>query len=89
MLSLGLSSLPQPDPKKISRIKNWVVSLLKLDISTTVFVTQLECHEKGCPPVETVIALIQAGEKTKQKKIHKCINDIEEKDIINLFSEDK
>ena len=86
MFSLGINSLPQPDSKKISRIKGWVISLLKLDSSTTVFVTQLECREQGCPPVETVIALIEDRKKTKQKKIHKCINEIDEKDIRNLFT---
>ena len=81
-----MNSLPKPDPNKVTSIKKWVGSLLKLDSMTTVFVTQLECAEPDCPPVETVIALIKAGEKTRQKKTHKCINDIEKDDIIKLFS---
>ena len=69
MFSIGINSLPKPQAGKVIPIKNWVSSMLKLDNETTVFVTQLECKEPGCPPVETVIALIQSGKKTTQKKI--------------------
>ena len=86
MFSLGVNSLPKADPNKVRSIKEWVRSLLNLDSMTTIFVTQIECKEPGCPPVETVVALIRSGETTKQKKTHKSINDIEEKDIAKLFS---
>ena len=85
MFSLEPNPLPKPDPKKITSIKSWVASCLKLDESTTVFVTQLECKEPDCPPVETVIALIKAGQDTIQKKTHKSINEIEKEDVYNLF----
>ena len=87
MFTVGVNSLPKADSKKISMIKGWVGSLLKLDKLTTIFVTQLECQEPGCPPIETVIALMKPKEKTEQKKIHKCINDINENDIIRIFKQ--
>ena len=86
MYSLGIRTFPKEDPSKVRSIKKWVQSLLNLDSMTTIFVTQIECKEPGCPPAGTIIALIKPGEKTRQKKTHKLINDIEEKDITNLFS---
>ncbi|NRA45596.1 MAG: hypothetical protein HRU09_11630 [Oligoflexales bacterium] len=86
MFNIGPNSLPKPSAKNITAIKNQVSSLLELDEQTTVFVTQLECKEPGCPPIETVIALIKAGEKTQQKKIHKAINEVTKGDIEALFS---
>lgn len=88
MFTIGASSLPKPDPERISAIKRWVCSHLKLDDSTAVFVTQLECKESGCPPVETVIAIMKGGEEPMKRKIHKSINEIFEADLLELFSQE-
>ena len=67
MFSIGLKTTAAADPQKISQVKNWVTTLLNLNDSTTIFVTQLECKEQGCPPIETVIALIESGKKLSKK----------------------
>jgi hypothetical protein len=36
-----------------------------------VLVSELQCTEPGCPPVETVVALLREGEKPRQVKVHK------------------
>lgn len=86
MLPLDLFSRPQNNSYKISIIKEWIYSVLNLDDSTAVFITQIECREKNCPPAETVIALINSDKKTNKKTINKPISEIKKKDIINMFN---
>lgn len=86
MFSIGGLSAHKPNPKKIAEIKRWVRRTLNLDDKTTVFVTQLECHEPGCPPVETVIALLRSGQQSQQRKMHKSVNDLNYDDINRLFA---
>lgn len=77
-------SRPQPDQAASARIKGWVAQHLALPGEVTVMVTELRCSEPGCPPLETVIALLQAGQPTRQHKIHKGIADVTERDIAAL-----
>ena len=85
MLTLGVN-LPKPQPGKIAKIKEWITDCLKLDGTATIFVTQLECREPDCPPVETVIAIIKSQQKTLQKKTHRSINEINRDDVYSLFT---
>ena len=86
MFILGSDSLSKPQPDKILKIKDWVTSILDLDNKTSIFIRQLECKDPNCPPVETVIALLRKDQKTIQKKVHKCVNDIIKKDIIHVLT---
>ena len=47
-------------------------------------VTELECCEPGCPPIETVIALLKGPGNTQQYKIHKTADEIGLFDVENL-----
>jgi hypothetical protein len=47
-------------------------------------VTELECREPGCPPIETVIALLEGPGKTTQFKIHKMAGDVTRSDVAQL-----
>lgn len=49
------------DVDSIIKIKNWVRETFKLTEYETVLVTELKCHEEGCPPVETVIVVLWNG----------------------------
>ncbi len=49
------------------QVKRWVEEQLGLDEPITVFVTELACHEPGCPPIETVIALLGGSDKKTWK----------------------
>ncbi|OQW37767.1 MAG: hypothetical protein A4C66_12275 [Nitrospira sp. HN-bin3] len=44
-------------------------------------VTELECREPGCPPIETVIAVLTGPGNTQQYKIHKTATEIGLSDI--------
>lgn len=69
------------DPEQAKRIKTWVRTTWSLPDDTTVMVTELECREPGCPPIETVIALLEGPGKITQHKIHKMASDVSQADV--------
>ena len=46
-----------------------------------VVVNELRCTEPGCPPLETVIALLRSGSAPRQVKVHKPVIDVTEDDL--------
>jgi len=71
------------DPKKMQQLKNWIYELLRLEPEVSVSLSQLQCKEPGCPPVETAITILT--DPAQQYKIHKAIADIEQADLLKLF----
>jgi len=71
---------PARDPQHAALVKRWVVEALGPCDDRTVMVTELACSEPGCPPVETVIALLAPG-RQDQVKIHKALADVTSADV--------
>jgi len=46
-----------------------------------VVVNELQCTEPGCPPIETVVALLRAGNEPRQVKVHKPAAEVTEDDL--------
>jgi hypothetical protein len=46
----------------------------------TVLIAELACTEPGCPPIETVIALLSEDGKT-QHKVHKPVDEVTLDDV--------
>jgi hypothetical protein len=67
------------DPGETARVKALVVGLIGA-ANATVLVTELECSEPGCPPVETVIALL-SDDGNAQCKVHKPVTDVTFEDV--------
>jgi hypothetical protein len=67
------------------QVKEWIYQALKLDEEIPISLSQLQCNEPNCPPIETVIALMKSP--VEQYKIHKPIAEIEYKDIAELIKE--
>jgi hypothetical protein len=58
-------------------------------VGCSILVTELKCTEPGCPPVETVIALLpdpKSGTKKRQVKIHKPLTEITEEEVVRAIS---
>ncbi|MCW6004442.1 hypothetical protein K1W54_07570 [Micromonospora sp. CPCC 205371] len=62
-------------------LKAAVRDVLSLDDSDTVVIQQLACAEPGCPPVETVVAVLSATEAPRRWTIHKPTADVTGDDI--------
>jgi hypothetical protein len=69
----------------IRQIKSWVAEAFALPEGATVLVTELRCAEPGCPPLETVIAILSDRER-RQFKLHKSAAEIDRADISGLSS---
>jgi hypothetical protein len=82
-MNLFSQDKPKADPKQIQQIKSWVYRILEVDSRIPISISQLACKKPGCPPIETVIAIMSTP--VQQYKIHKAANDIDEIDICNLF----
>jgi len=67
----------------VARITSWVRELLVLDPDVAVLVTELHCTEPGCPPIETVIAVLAEG-APRQYKLHRAMADVTCDDIVAL-----
>ncbi|MBT9317866.1 hypothetical protein [Leptothoe spongobia] len=72
-------------PAQLQQLKAWVYQTLSLDESSTpVSISQLTCTEPGCPPLETVIAVMTQPPKTY--KIHQPAVEIEKDDIVQALN---
>ncbi|ESA35767.1 hypothetical protein N836_10535 [Leptolyngbya sp. Heron Island J] len=82
-MNLFSQSRPKPNLAALQQIKTWVYDLLKLDPDIGISVSQLQCKEPDCPPIETVITIL--SQPAQQYKIHKALDDVEQVDLIRLF----
>jgi hypothetical protein len=78
---------PKTDPKRIAEVKEWAAEIFRLGADVTVMVTELRCTEPGCPPLETVIAILGQPGKPRQFKIHKAIADLTFADVLHVAQE--
>ena len=78
-MNLFAQSHQKSDRQQLQQIKNWVYQILNISSKIPVSISQLQCHEPGCPPVETVIAVMTSP--PQQYKIHKPISEITKMDI--------
>lgn len=76
---LGLSKPPAPDSSR--RVKEWVREIRALPDEAVVMVSELRCHENGCPDIETVIAIMGVGSSETKVKFAKPIDGVTREDI--------
>jgi hypothetical protein len=65
----------------IRRLKQRSRVLFHAGEDDAVVVSELACTEPECPPIETVIALLRAGHKPHQIKVHKPAVEVTEDDL--------
>ncbi len=70
---------PAASPEKLRQLKTWVYEALDLPTDVPVSISQLQCHEPGCPPIETVIAVMSQLPQTY--KIHAAVEAIAKSDV--------
>jgi len=68
-------------------IKTWTEAALGLDEDAVVMVTELQCSEPGCPPLETVIAVL-AGDGRRLYKVLKPMAEVTIEDVAALPASD-
>jgi hypothetical protein len=85
------SSEPSPadagHSEHVARLKTWVRESLALPPEISVMVTELRCTEPGCPPKETVIAVLRGPGDTLQGKVPCGVADLTRSDVERLSAE--
>ena len=71
----------RPNVDKIRQLKQILGEALDVGDTAIVTVNEITCLEEGCPPIETVVAVLQSNSLTLQNKIHKPINDVQADDL--------
>jgi hypothetical protein len=72
---------PKPDAARVARIKEWVAERFRLLPDAVVMVAELRCSEPGCPPIETMIAIVDGPGRRRQVKLHKASAEITAGDV--------
>ena len=76
---LGLSTKPTDGHTK--RVKDMVRRAWSIPENVIIMVSELRCHEEGCPDVETVIALMNDGAEPEKVKIYKPMAELNLEEI--------
>lgn len=80
---IRLPGVVRRDSGDAARVRALVQNIIDDDVR--ILVTELACTEPGCPPTETVIALMHPG-APQQHKIHKPLAEVTEEDVTRVFS---
>jgi len=67
------------DPETLRQLKAWVYEALDRPADVPISISQLQCHEPDCPPVETVIVVMSQPPQTF--KIHGAVEAIAQADV--------
>ncbi|MEM6256112.1 MAG: hypothetical protein AAF821_24630 [Cyanobacteria bacterium P01_D01_bin.156] len=70
--------------EQLKQLKGWVYQTLSLDEGVPLSISQLTCTEPGCPPLETVIAIMTQPPQTY--KIHQPASEITADDIVQTLT---
>ena len=81
---MDLFSRSKSRAQRVSEIKEQVLRSLELDPDVSVLVTELQCQEEGCPPLETVIAVFPLAGPKKQLKLHRPLADVTNEEIARV-----
>ena len=76
---LGLSTKPTGGHAK--RVKDIVREAWSIPENVIIMVSELRCHDEGCPDVETVIALMHEGNEPEKVKIYKPMVELNLEEI--------
>jgi hypothetical protein len=75
---MPLGARPPGPPREL---KEAVRRLLDLDDDTAVVIRQLACSEPGCPPLETVVAVLPMEGRPRRWTLHRPAEGITEDDL--------
>jgi hypothetical protein len=78
----GSFGLPKPDKQAVERVKTLARSALQASAETAFAVNEIACNDPGCPGIETVILVMEPGQKTRALKVPKLLDEVTEQDIL-------
>ncbi|MEO0984236.1 MAG: hypothetical protein AAFY20_01660 [Cyanobacteria bacterium J06639_14] len=85
-MNLFKQQRPTAKSEHIQQLKTWTSEVLNLPADVPISISQLQCHEPGCPPIETVIAVMTQPPQTY--KIHAAAGDISREAVAQALTHD-
>lgn len=73
-------------PEAVARLKAQVRAHLNLGDDVSISVTELNCRDRDCPDIETVIAVLVSGEKPRLARVHKPLPEVSLPDLVAAFN---
>jgi hypothetical protein len=73
-------------PDATARLQAATRALLDLSDDVVISVTELACREAGCPDVETIVAVMRAGERPCTAKFRKPLPAVTADDLAAAFA---
>mmetsp|Transcript_39199 Transcript_39199/g.54424 ORF Transcript_39199/g.54424 Transcript_39199/m.54424 type:complete len:95 (-) Transcript_39199:130-414(-) len=81
----GTISNGKIDKGLVKTIKSWVAEAVDTT-GAVVMVTELQCTDAGCPPFDTVMALLKDGSDDK-RILHCSMAEVTRENVIKIWSE--
>jgi hypothetical protein len=81
----GSFGLPKSDKLAVDRVKDLARAALRVSPDTAFAVNEIACTDPGCPGIETVILVMEPGQKTRALKVAKPLDEVMEQDILKAL----
>jgi hypothetical protein len=78
---------PFVSAEQLQQLKDWLYEILQIDPHTVISVSQLQCQDSGCPPIQTAIAIMTSPHRVI--RIHKAVPDIAYTDVVQAIAASK
>ena len=75
---------PKVTPEQSQRVKDWIYQVLQINSNTVISLSQLQCQDPDCPPIQTAIAIMTSPHRVI--RIHKAIPDITYGDVVQAIA---
>ena len=81
----GSFGLPKSDKQAVDRVKDLARAALRVSPDTAFAVNEIACTDPSCPGIETVILVMEPGQKTRALKVAKPLDEVMEQDILKAL----
>ncbi len=79
---------PPSQAEKIAEVRQWAAEVFRLPPGIAVLVLELRCTEPGCPPLETVIGLVNTPGAPRLYKLPRPLAEVTFADVLRLADEE-
>ncbi len=75
---------PAVSTEQLQQVKDWLYEVLQIDRHTIISMSQLQCTDPNCHPLQTAIAIMTSPHRVI--RIHKAIPDITYADVVQAIA---
>lgn len=76
MFRLGFGKKNEHDPARMAALKRSVRDALALGDDCAISINEIACADPACPVLETIILVMQPGQKTRAYKAHGALDEL-------------